>query len=213
MIGRLKGQILEKTPPQLLLDVQGVGYELEVPMSTFYELPPLGETTVVVVHMLVREDAQLLYGFGSEQERMLFRALLKVNGVGAKVALAILSTMNSAEFALCIEREDVAALIRVPGVGKKTAERLLVEMRDRLDSLPASLPATESKLPTDDADSAGSAALPVNSRSQAIEALVALGYKPLEATKMIDRVKASVGDEDGPKRVEDLIRAALKHSV
>lgn len=201
MIGRLKGALLEKHPPQILLDVHGVGYELEVPMSTYYDLPAVGTEIAVVVHMLVREDAQLLYGFASKKERQLFRELLKVSGVGAKVALAILSGMSADEFAVCIEREDVSALIRMPGIGKKTAERLIVEMRDKLDSLSKVLPGAAGDI------------TPVqlnanldSPRSQAVEALVALGYKPVEATKMIDKNSPA---EDNPS-VEQYIRAALK---
>lgn len=201
MIGRLKGKLLEKHPPRILLDVQGVGYELEVPMSTYYDLPAVGQEIVLVVHMLVREDAQLLYGFGSLKERHLFRSLMKVSGVGAKVALAILSGMSTDEFTVCIEREDVSALIRMPGIGKKTAERLIVEMRDKLDGLPATLTgAANAANQSPTAEKSGSA------RSQAIEALVALGYKPVEATRMID--KSSLADENAS--VEQYIRAALK---
>ena len=132
MIGRLSGVLLEKNPPSLLIDVQGVGYELDAPMSTFYALPETGDAIALFTHLLVREDAQLLYGFASRHERTLFRSLLKVNGVGAKVALAILSGMSNDEFVNCVANKDVAALVRVPGIGKKTAERLLVELQDKV---------------------------------------------------------------------------------
>ena len=222
MIGRLAGTLIEKMPPQILLDVAGVGYELEVPMSTFYELPQAGEQVVLMVHMVVREDAQLLYGFASRQERALFRLLLKVNGVGAKVALAILSTMNVIDFTLAVDREDIATLVRIPGIGKKTAERLVVEMRDKLAALPAELVAPEGPTAVaggvagatavnDDGEENVVALVTGSPRSQAIDALVALGYKPAEASKMVDsavpRAKA------GEFTVEDIIRAALQSSV
>ncbi len=224
MIGRLAGTLIEKMPPQILLDVAGVGYELEVPMSTFYELPEAGESVVLMVHMVVREDAQLLYGFGSRQERALFRLLLKVNGVGAKVALAILSTMNTADFTLAVERDDIATLVRIPGIGKKTAERLVVEMRDKLAAMPAELVApgatavgaaggagAGTEAASDDGDQNVVALVTGSPRSQAIDALIALGYKQAEATKMVDsavpRAKA------GEFTVEDIIRAALQSSV
>ena len=135
MIGRLHGKLLEKNPPAILLDVQGVGYEVDVPMSTFYGLPELGQAVELHTHFVVREDAQLLFGFGTKRERLLFRALLKVNGVGAKVALSILSGMTAEEFFHCVAAKDAVALTRVPGIGKKTAERLLVEMQDKVDAL------------------------------------------------------------------------------
>jgi len=133
MIAWLKGQLLEKQAPTILLDVNGVGYELEAPMSTFYELPSVGEQVVVFVHMVVREDAQLLFGFASKQQRELFRSLIRVNGVGPKVALAILSTLSAQELLTCMLNEDVTQLCKVPGIGKKTAQRLVVEMKDRLE--------------------------------------------------------------------------------
>ena len=141
MIGRLRGEIVYKHPPQLMLDVNGVGYELDAPMSTFYDLPGVGETVTLVTHLAVREDAQILYGFLRESDRTLFRSLLKVTGVGARMALAILSGMDAQRFALCVQQEDVTALIRLPGIGKKTAERLIVEMRDRVDRLGEDVPA------------------------------------------------------------------------
>lgn len=221
MIGRLAGTLIEKMPPQLLLDVAGVGYELEVPMSTFYELPEPGESLVLVVHMVVREDAQLLYGFATRQERTLFRLLLKVNGVGAKVGLAILSTMNASDFALAVDREDIASLVRIPGIGKKTAERLVVEMRDKLAALPAELApladnvaaansdATESE--GTDAEKNVVALVTGSPRSQAIDALVTLGYKAVESTRMVDRAVPPA--KAGEFSVEDIIRAALQSSV
>lgn len=222
MIGRLAGTLIEKMPPQILLDVAGVGYELEVPMSTFYELPEAGESVVLMVHMVVREDAQLLYGFASRQERALFRLLLKVNGVGAKVALAILSTMNTGDFTLAVDREDIATLVRIPGIGKKTAERLVVEMRDKLAAMPAELVApggptavgsgsTGAKAANDAGEENVVALVTGSPRSQAIDALVALGYKLAEATKMVDRAVPRA--KAGEFTVEDIIRAALQSSV
>ena len=221
MIGRLAGTLIEKMPPQLLLDVAGVGYELEVPMSTFYELPEPGESVALVVHMVVREDAQLLYGFATRQERTLFRLLLKVNGVGAKVGLAILSTMNAADFALAVDRDDIATLVRIPGIGKKTAERLVVEMRDKLAALPAELtPVSDNSAIASEGGAEGVAAdgeknvvalVTGSPRSQAIDALVALGYKAVESTRMVERAVPPA--KAGEFTVEDIIRAALQSSV
>ncbi len=208
MIGRLCGKILEKIPPNFLLDVQGVGYEIEAPMSTFYKLPLDGNQDVIIhTHLVVRDDAHLLFGFASLTERTLFRTLIKVNGVGAKMALAILSSMESDEFTQSILSEDTNALTRVPGIGKKTAERLIVEMRD--------------KLPKDNAESGifsdGLSPSPVNNTSggvlisrpssQAQAALVSLGYKPAEASKMVAAVK---GDD---LNTEEIIRLALQNSM
>jgi Holliday junction DNA helicase RuvA len=199
MIGRLRGTLLDKKPPQLLLDVGGVGYEVEAPMSTFYQLPAVGVEVVLHTHLVVREDAHLLFGFGSERERSLFRALIKVNGVGAKMALAILSGMNADTFARCIQEDDTASLTRLPGIGKKTAERLIVEMRDRL------------------ADWQEAGVLPVvmvapgamvrDEVKDAVSALIALGYKPPEASRMVSAVAA-----DG-NTSEEIIREALKGAM
>jgi Holliday junction DNA helicase RuvA len=197
MIGRLRGEIVYKHPPQLMLDVRGVGYELEAPMSTFYDLPAIGETVTLLTHLVVREDAHVLYGFLREADRALFRSLIKVTGVGARMALAILSGMDARRFALCVEQQDIAALIRVPGIGRKTAERLVMEMRDRVDGLGLPLPvAAGVGVP---AAAGGDAAL-----SDAVSALVALGYKPVEANRMARAV------DDGAKTSEEIIRAALK---
>jgi len=193
MIGRIKGTLLEKNPPALLVDVQGIGYEVDAPMSTFYRLPATGEPVALLVHMVVREDAMLLYGFGTSLERTLFRALLKVNGVGAKVALSILSGMSADEFLACVAREDADALVRVPGIGKKTAERLLVELKDRVASIGTG--ATGGSVTTR-ADT--------SNRVQAEQALAALGYKPVEAKRLLDQ--ATPADQS----VEEMIRAALQ---
>ncbi|NEX18890.1 Holliday junction branch migration protein RuvA [Thiorhodococcus mannitoliphagus] len=197
MIGRLRGEIVSKQPPQLLLDVGGVGYELEAPMSTFYDLPAVGETVTLITHLAVREDAQVLYGFMREHDRALFRALLKVSGVGARMALAILSGMDAARFAQCVEQEDSTALTRIPGVGKKTAQRLLIEMRDRIPGLDTAMPGLSrpSAAPVDDRDQA---------MADAVSALVALGYRPPDASRMARAV------DDGAKTSEEIIRAALR---
>jgi len=197
VIGRLRGEIVSKHPPQLLLDVNSVGYELEAPMSTFYDLPPVGEQVMLVTHLTVREDTQMLYGFLREEDRALFRNLLKVTGVGARMALAILSGMDTQQFALCIRQEDVTALTRLPGIGKKTAQRLVVELRDQVDGMPTGAPTdVASSLLTD----GGRDSALIN----AIGALTALGYKPADANRM-----ARAAD-DGARTSEEIIRAALK---
>lgn len=201
MIGRIRGKLLEKQAPDLLVDVSGVGYEIHAPMTTIYQLPALGENVELFTHLIVREDAHLLYGFASLQERSLFRALIKVNGVGPKLALTILSGMDVQDFVRCVRDGDTAGLVRLPGVGKKTAERLLIEMRDQLrdwhvDGL---------------AVTAGSAQLPMHGNDYLLEAesaLISLGYKPQEATRMIAAVK-----NDAATSSEELIRAALKNAV
>ncbi|MEA3278807.1 MAG: Holliday junction branch migration protein RuvA [Pseudomonadota bacterium] len=197
MIGRLRGEILYKRPPQLMLEVGGVGYELEAPMSTFYDMPAVGGTITLFTHLAVREDAQVLYAFAREQERSLFRSLLKVTGVGARMALAILSGMDAQRFALCVQQEDVTALTRVPGVGKKTAQRLIMEMRDRLDVLSAGLPASAMQ------PSAGGGGED-SALADAVGALVALGYRPADANRMARNA------DDGAKTSEEIIRAALR---
>lgn len=197
MIGRLRGEVIYKQPPQLMLEVSGVGYELEAPMSTFYDLPEVGAQVTLFTHLLVRDDAQVLYAFAQEPERALFRSLLKVTGVGARMALAILSGMDTQSFAACVQSEDVVALTRLPGIGKKTAQRLIVEMRDRLDRLPipSTVPAATPKA------SGGPVASPLE---DAVSALVALGYRPVDATRMARAV------DDGNRGSEEIIRAALK---
>ncbi|MGD8498663.1 MAG: Holliday junction branch migration protein RuvA [Chromatiales bacterium] len=197
MIGRLRGEIVHKQAPQLLLDVHGVGYELEAPMSTFYELPPVGQQTVLYTHLQVREDAQTLYAFATESERELFRSLLKVSGVGAKMALAILSGMNVEAFTRCVHDGDAEALTRLPGIGKKTAERLLVEMRDRVGATglaPTPIPA-------------GATVPPADPVGEAVQALIALGYKPQEASRMVRLVDPEALDS------QEIIRRALKASL
>jgi holliday junction DNA helicase RuvA len=197
MIGFLRGIIIKKQPPLLLLDVQGVGYEVEAPMTTFYALPEIKNEVEIFTHLVVRDDAHLLFGFATENERHLFRTLIKVNGVGAKMALTILSGMEADEFAQCIQNSDAARLTKLPGVGKKTAERLIVEMRDRLDGLP-SISVTRSN------DSPNIKNDPIN---EAVSALIGLGYKPPEASRFV----LAIANDDMSS--EDLIREALKNSV
>ncbi|UTW46465.1 Holliday junction branch migration protein RuvA [bacterium SCSIO 12696] len=199
MIGRLSGVLLEKQAPDLLLDVQGVGYEVQVSLTTFFTLPEVGQAVTLHTHFVTREDAQLLYGFSELRERELFRTLIKVNGVGPKMALSILSGMNPEEFVRCVANNDVTALVRLPGVGKKTAERLVVEMRDRLKDWGVSgeTPAMEQMAPGPSVS------------EEAESALVALGYKPQEAARMISAVAK---EADNPS-CEALIRLALQNLV
>jgi Holliday junction DNA helicase RuvA len=195
MIGSVRGRIASKTPPQLTVEVGGLGYELEAPMSTFFLLPSLGEEVRLLTHLVVREDAHILYAFGTENERRLFRSLIKVSGVGPKIALALLSGISVEAFALCVQSEDIAALTRVPGIGRKTAERLVVEMRDRLGP------------PTDPAVGASASAPAPNPEAEAFGALVALGYRPAEATRLL---KAA---GPGTHSTEELIRRALQGAI
>jgi Holliday junction DNA helicase RuvA len=194
MIGSLRGRLASKQAPHIVIECEGVGYEVETPMSTFLDLPPVGGDLFVHTHMLVREDAQLLYGFASEAERALFRTVLKISGVGAKMGLAILSAMSEADFRRCVEYEDTATLVKIPGVGKKTAERLIIEMRDKFKQMPAASEATK-------------IAAPANPKSEAVDALVSLGYKVNEVNKLIGNM-----DVDG-KSAEDIIRQALRQAA
>lgn len=205
MIGYLKGELAEKQPPVLVIDVQGVGYEVEAPMSTFYRLPAVGSSVKLLTHFVVREDAQLLYGFSTAQERMLFRTLIKVNGVGPKMALTILSGIEAEDFARCVAHDDTATLVRLPGVGKKTAERLIVEMRDKMKDWSPESPAEDF-----DTQMPGlSVETKKDGRQEAESALIALGYKPAQATKAIANALKSVPDDD----VEGLIRQSLKAMI
>jgi Holliday junction DNA helicase RuvA len=193
MIGSVRGRIASKTPPQLMVEVGGLGYELEAPMSTFFHLPAVGEEVRLLTHLVVREDAHVLYAFATEGERRLFRSLIKVSGVGPKIALALLSGISVEAFSQCVLNEDITALTRVPGIGRKTAERLVVEMRDRLGDPEAP---------------AGPGAVPVptlaSPESEAYGALVALGYRPAEATRLLKAVGP------GTHTTEELIRRALQ---
>jgi Holliday junction DNA helicase RuvA len=195
VIGHLRGRLAAKHPPQLVVDVGGVGYEVEAPMSTFYGLPAVGVEVSLHTHLVVREDAHVLFGFGTERERALFRELIKVSGVGPRIALAILSGVSVDQFHRCIEAEDVASLVRVPGIGRKTAERLVIEMRDRLKGLAGPVGGGGAGV------APGTAASP---QSEAFSALVALGYKPAEVTRLLQKV------DPAATSTEDMIRHALR---
>lgn len=200
MIGRIKGVLIEKSPPDICVDVQGIGYELQVPMNTFYRLPDVDHPISLYTHFVVREDAQLLYGFYEARERELFRAVIKINGVGPKLGLAILSGIEAGDFVRVVHNNDVAALTKVPGIGKKTAERLVIEMRDKLkDWVEAPGEALVSET--------GSLMGGSQATEEAISALLALGYKPKDAEKAIKTVSA-----EGLSS-QDLIRQALKLMV
>ncbi|MCC2666195.1 MAG: ruvA [Gammaproteobacteria bacterium] len=200
MISQLRGILLEKQPPQLLLDVHGIAYEIDAPMSTFYRLPDKGKEIVLHTHFVVREDAHHLYGFYAREERALFRTLLKVNGVGPRLGLTILSSMDPTEFVRCIMNHDTTSLVHLPGVGKKTAERLVIEMRDKLSDWQPILPS----------ESASLVKKPETRNriiQDAISAMVALGYKPAEASRAVAKV------DDNSKSSEEIIRQALKEMV
>ena len=186
MIGRLAGRLVAKHPPQILVDVHGVGYELDVPMSTLYQLPAAGSDVSLLTHLIVREDAHQLYGFATEPERALFRKLLKISGVGARTALAVLSGMSVADVKDAVSRQDSARLVKVPGIGKKTAERLLLELRDKLDIAVVAAPADTPPASSD-----------------IVNALLALGYNDKEAHSAVKNLDATVSVTEG-------IRHALK---
>jgi Holliday junction DNA helicase RuvA len=203
MIGQLRGIILEKQPPQLLLEVNGIGYEIDAPMSTFYRLPDIGQSVQLYTHFVVRDDAHLLYGFYAREERALFRTLLKVNGVGPRLGLTILSSIDPTEFVRCIINNDTAALVRLPGVGKKTAERLIIEMRDKLGDWQRG-----GSISIDLGGSTASLGVAQNQAMQdAVSALVALGYKPQEASRAISKI------DETQLSSEELIRRALREMV
>ncbi len=196
MIGFLRGRLVAKSAPTLVLDVNGVGYEVEAPMTTFYTLPEIGREVHLYTHLVVREDAQLLFGFSSQGDRALFRSLIKVNGVGARLALTLLSGLSVDDFYRCVQDHDTAALVRLPGIGKKTAERLIIEMRDRLPvndlgGMPASI-------------ASGMVDGQPSPMQEAVSALIALGYKNLDAQRMVKKVSA------GGKTSEEIIRSALQ---
>ena len=197
MIGLLRGKLLIKQPPDLLIDVNGVGYEVQASMTTFYDLPELEQEATLYTHFVVREDAQALYGFSTTTERELFRLLLKVNGVGPKMALAIVSGMSPVEFNHTIHGNDIIRLSKIPGVGKKTAERLVIELRDRLPKL------TE----TEAVNNTTAKPFSLSHSDEAINALLALGYKPVQASQMI------AAYENQGLSVEDMIRQALRASL
>lgn len=196
MIGRLRGILVSKQPPSLLIEVAGVGYEVEAPMSTIYDLPGIGKEVVLLIHHAVKEDSVALYGFLHEAERALFRNLLKVSGIGAKIALAVLSGVSVNDFARLVQAGDVVALTKIPGIGRKTAERIVVELRDRVDGLGISLPGASMH-----------AGAPLDPAGEATVALQQLGYKPVEATRLVQKVAAS-GDT-----AEAIIRKALRAAL
>jgi Holliday junction DNA helicase RuvA len=197
MIGSLRGILAHKQPPRLIVDVHGVGYELEAPMSTIFGLPAVGAEVYLRTHLVVREDQQTLFGFASEAERRLFRELLKVSGVGARMALTILSGISVEAFVRCVQTEDKATLVRLPGVGRKTAERLILDLRDRIDQQPVAAaggpgaPAEEAGIP----------------RAEAFNALVSLGYKPGEVRKMLDQVPGDAAS------TEEILRQVLRSAA
>ena len=195
MIGSLRGRLTAKQAPHIVLECGGVGYEVETPMSTFLDLPALGSELFLHIHMLVREDAQILFGFASDEERTLFRTLLKVNRVGAKMALGVLSAMSASDFRRCVEYEDAATLSKVPGIGRKTAERLIMEMRDKVDDV--GVPSLSN----------GKVSVEPSARSEAFDALVSLGYKANEVNKLLGTL--DIDDQSA----EDIIRQALKQAA
>ncbi len=193
MIGRLSGTLLEKNPPQILLDVQGVAYEVDVPMSTFYNLPATGETVTLFTHMVVREDAHLLFGFGTESERRAFRQLNKVNGIGARTALSVLSGLSVAELAQAITLQESGRLTRIPGIGKKTAERILLELKDKLGADLTSVVGVH-RVPPASAD--------------ILHALIALGYSDKEAVAAVRELPDNIAIADGIRQSLKLLSKA-----
>lgn len=199
MIGRIKGTLVAKEPPMIIVDVNGVGYEIEVPVRVLFDLPELNSEVTIITHMIVREDAQLLCGFHNYQQRDLFRKLLKVSGIGAKSALAVLSTMTTAEFVAMIQSQDVNAIVKIPGVGKKTAQRLILEMRDKLGDVADG----DISLPGATASNLGN--MPATAQSEALIALQSLGFKPQEVNILIKQIA-----KDGMS-AEEIIRLCLQH--
>ncbi len=201
MIGKIRGTILEKSPPQLLLDVNGIGYEIDAPMGTFYQLPDVGKEVHLFTHFIVREDAHHLYGFYTREEQLLFRTLLKVNGIGARLGLTILSSTTPDEFVRLVLNNDTASLVRLPGIGKKTAERLVIEMRDKLSDWHQSSHSANQVI-----DKTGNTSRhPI--LQDAISALIALGYKQQEANRVITKI------DNGSANSEELIRQALREMM
>ena len=201
MIGRLRGTLAEKHPPHVIVDINGLGYELEVPMTTLYRLPSVGEPLTLHTHLVVREDAHLLYGFFEKRERELFRELIRLNGVGPKLALALMSGLEVDELVRCVQAQDTSVLVKIPGVGKKTAERLLVELKDRFKAWEAVPGMSQLVVERRGAGAVSSA------ENDAVSALISLGYKPQEASRAVSAIK-----EDGLSS-EDMIRRALKGMV
>jgi len=197
MIARLAGTLIAKLPPHLVIDVAGVGYEVEAPLSVFYDLPEVGQPVVLLTHLQVKEDAHTLYGFTAESERVLFRQLLKISGIGAKLALTILSGASGDELARFVATGDTAALTRLPGIGKKTAERIIIELRDKLDAV----------TPSDSGNVPAGMKRPADAAGEATHALAALGYRQQEASRMVRNV-AQPG-----MSAEDIIRLALQSTI
>jgi len=195
MIGSLRGKLTAREPVAIIIECAGVGYEVATPMSTFLELPPVGAEVFLYMHLLVRENDQTLYGFATEEEKQLFRTLLKISGVGAKMGLAILSAMSVRYFERCVQTDDAPMLVKIPGVGKKTAERLIIEMRDKIDKMP--LQAASAQVGVDTGDP----------RKLAVDALVSLGYKLTEVKRLLAQIDAK------DKSAEDIIRLALRQTV
>ncbi|GAW96979.1 MULTISPECIES: Holliday junction branch migration protein RuvA [Colwellia] len=212
MIGRLRGTLVEKNSPEILIECAGVGYEVTMPMTSIYALPELEQQATIYTHFVVREDAQLLYGFTNKVERKLFRLLIKVNGVGPKLALAVLSNMSADQFVVCVRHDDIAAIVKIPGVGKKTAERLLIEMRDRLKDWqaqqPVQLVSKDGVIPEQlSADLSQETTFISDNKTDAINALLSLGYKQVQADKAVKSVY------NRGMSSEDIIRDALKSMV
>ncbi len=209
MIGRLRGDLVEKLPPEILIECAGVGYEVTMPMTSIYALPELNQQATIYTHFVVREDAQLLYGFANKVERKLFRLLIKVNGVGPKLALAILSSMSADQFVSCVRHDDVGAIVKIPGVGKKTAERLLIEMRDRLKDWQVQKPVYDESMPEQllaqfSGDNGIEDTFLNDEKGDAVNALLSLGYKQVQADKAVKSVyKKGMASQD-------IIRDALK---
>ncbi|WP_057831532.1 Holliday junction branch migration protein RuvA [Colwellia sp. TT2012] len=212
MIGRLRGMLVEKNSPEILIECAGVGYEVTMPITSIYALPELEQQAIIYTHFVVREDAQLLYGFTNKVERKLFRLLIKVNGVGPKLALAVLSNMSADQFVACVRHDDIAAIVKIPGVGKKTAERLLIEMRDRLKDWqaqqPVQLVSNDGVIPEQlSADLSQDTTFISDNKGDAIDALLSLGYKQVQADKAVKSVY------NRGMSSEDIIRDALKSMV
>ena len=209
MIGRIKGILIDKTPPEVLVDVNGVGYEIQLPMTSFYQLPNLGEVATIYTHFVVREDAQLLFGFTDTSERALFRELIKANGVGPKLACTILSGMSAQDFVQCIIHEDITNLVKLPGVGKKTAERLVVELKDKLEKLSRTDSHFDSNTPQGPNNLIKRPTLhgSAHAKDEALSALLALGYKPIQAEKVIKQIYTE------GMTSEQVIRESLKAMI
>ncbi len=207
MIGRIQGTLVEKQPPEVLVDVGGLGYEIQMPMTSFYALPNVGESVTIYTHFVVREDAQLLFGFSDKFERGLFRELIKANGVGPKLGLAILSGMSASQFLTSVQHEDVSALVSLPGIGKKTAERLVVELRDRLATFAKAQAVNVDAFALAEPQSGDTIVARNDAKEEALSALVALGYKPAQASKMVNGVYTDGMDS------ETAIREALKAAL